>query len=230
MRAAVRDMTTRQIADEALYRRARGASGATGPTGPTGPSGGPPGPTGPTGPTGAGATGPSGPSGPTGPTGPTGAGATGPTGATGPQNPIINPEIIGTTQFDGPTGGAAGNTTVTDSTQFKLQTTDATANVVIATNDNTWTRFDAEVSGRQPGSAIGADFKESMSWVRSGGAPVAGRSAVLESDKCGTSGGNPPAGWACTWLVSGNNATLCVTGAALTTIDWSALVQWRKTT
>lgn len=80
-----RSVTTRALADAALYGRPGG--GTTGPTGPIGPSGGPIGPTGIqgiTGPTGPqGIQGITGPTGPQGPIGPTGTGTTGPIGPTG---------------------------------------------------------------------------------------------------------------------------------------------------
>lgn len=134
-------------------------------------------------------------------------------------------------QYEGITKYLGPSFSEVDSNEFEIQTTDATANVVLATiaiPASACTNFTAEIIGKRTNGADAGGTKETMSWNRVGaGAPAAARAAVLESDAWGTNAGALPAGWATTWQLSGNNAQLVVTGAVGMNIDWGALVQWQ---
>ena len=163
---------------------------------------------------------------------------------------LVSPITQGLVEYDELNNPAAPFTkTFTD--EFGVHTVDATVTTIvtpdplhaalfdvngIVLDDNTVTRFDAEVSGQDNAGNAG-EWKYSMSWIRAaGGAPVALRAAVLLSDTDGTNGpGAPPAGWGtptitASALIGGKYyAVPTVTGKAATAIDWGMLIQWRKT-
>lgn len=123
---------------------------------------------------------------------------------------------------------AIGPTGARCTTKFYAGTTTTnTANIVIGTwplADLMTSDFDVEVTGTIDASADAARFNLSMSWTRRGGSPAA-MGTVTSADPRSTSGASAAAA---TLLVSGNNATVCVTGITATPMTWKATAQIRE--
>jgi hypothetical protein len=150
-------------------------------------------------------------------------------GVTGavPGNMLLGPTgmiMQGGTEYRGPTFSH------TYSNVYETQTvTTGIANLaLVPLRNNSATRLDVEVQAYCASGA--ADWKMSMAWQNVGGTVSGMRSAVLLADSDGTNAGGAPTGWGATMSSTGANAIIQVNGATGTTIDWSALAQWRVTT
>ena len=138
----------------------------------------------------------------------------------------MNPTVGGTTTYSGP--GFSETVTV----QSEVQTTDATSNVALGSAitipSNCVFRIEVEVDAYSSSAAHGAaTWKLAMSYKNVAGTVTALKAAVLVSDSDGTNADTPPTGWNATITQSGTSCQVAVTGAAVTNIDWAALVQYR---